>query len=552
MPSSDKISNSSANSEFVDASLTSNAKNVTPNIIDSAHSNSTVHVAAKPSTSGSGKSESKADSDQLDITKRFVPPQTYEFKKRKFGKGDNVRERSCSHRWFTDFDWAHYDPVKDLLFCFTCIRASKLKLVTAAKKLPKIFTTDGFCYWNDGKKALEGHQKSEYHQEADMKLKYRTHGKAIVDVLDASAAQERTLNAEHLKTVIRVLKLCATQNIAPRGSTQDNSNLHQILMLLGEYNESVRKSMSRRITYTDGKVQNELFALMSNEVARKIISNIQNSGMYAILVDETTDARNKQQLVFCLRWVDDDLTTHEEFLGMHEIDSADSETITSVIKDILLRYNLSLDMCYGQCYDGASVMSGSRSGVAARIQQENKKALYVHCLAHALNLAVSSVCDKSKILKQTFDIVNEICKLVKLSPKRETWLEALQSQSSDEEDPETTSHVKIKRFCPTRWTVRAATIRSVKANYSLLMQLWKKVDEDGKTPADIKLRALGVLTKMKSFDFLFGIELAEQILSKTDHLSSYLQTQGISQTYIFFDYLHATWLCLIAILILSE
>ena len=41
--------------------------------------------------------------------------------------------------------------------------------------------------------------------------------------------------------------------------------------------------------------------------------------------------------------------------------------ITATIEDILLRLNLRIDNCRGQCYDGASNMSGAKSGVASRL-----------------------------------------------------------------------------------------------------------------------------------------------------------------------------------------
>ena len=42
----------------------------------------------------------------------------------------------------------------------------------------------------------------------------------------------------------------------------------------------------------------------------------------------------------------------------------------------------------GQGYDGASVMSGKLAGVATLIRNEAQFALYVHCYAHRLNLAL--------------------------------------------------------------------------------------------------------------------------------------------------------------------
>ena len=42
----------------------------------------------------------------------------------------------------------------------------------------------------------------------------------------------------------------------------------------------------------------------------------------------------------------------------------------------------------GQGYDGASVMSRKLAGVATLIRNEAQFALYVHCHAHRLNLAL--------------------------------------------------------------------------------------------------------------------------------------------------------------------
>ena len=56
------------------------------------------------------------------------------------------------------------------------------------------------------------------------------------------------------------------------------------------------------------------------------------------------------------------------------MDSIRSDTLVSAIKDTLVRFNVKLTDCCGQCYDGASNMSGSRRGVTAQICGDEKKA----------------------------------------------------------------------------------------------------------------------------------------------------------------------------------
>ena len=80
---------------------------------------------------------------------------------------------------------------------------------------------------------------------------------------------------------------------------------------------------------------------------------------------------NKEQLVFCIRWVDDNLTPHEEFIGMHPLINFSVDHIVLVIKGALMRMNLKIENTRGQCYDGASAMAGTKSGVATQFKLLN-------------------------------------------------------------------------------------------------------------------------------------------------------------------------------------
>ena len=75
--------------------------------------------------------------------------------------------------------------------------------------------------------------------------------------------------------------------------------------------------------------------------------------------------------------VDDDLKVHEDFFGFYEVDNIKSDTIVAAIKDSLLRFNLSLDSCRGQIYDGASNMLDKKSVLLRNHQLYNPK-LFLH------------------------------------------------------------------------------------------------------------------------------------------------------------------------------
>ena len=77
-------------------------------------------------------------------------------------------------------------------------------------------------------------------------------------------------------------------------------------------------------------------------------------------------------------------------------------------------------------------MAGKTSGVAAQFKKLNTKMLYTHCHGHALNLDVKGVCFKVDMLKMTFEMTRETCKLVKESPQRNNMLEEIRKTTKNQ------------------------------------------------------------------------------------------------------------------------
>ena len=154
------------------------------------------------------------------------------------------------------------------------------------------------------------------------------------------------------------------------------------------------------------------------------LSEPARSCIFSVMCDEYTDVSNKEQLTFCMRWVNNDLEVSKKFLGFYEIPDIKSSTIVTVMKD----------MSRSQCYDGASNMLGKSSGVATQIFAEQPKAHYTHCHAHSLSLSVKDVTKNTKILRDTMGTDEEVTILIKYSPKRENILESIKEQIECEND----------------------------------------------------------------------------------------------------------------------
>ena len=78
------------------------------------------------------------------------------------------------------------------------------------------------------------------------------------------------------------------------------------------------------------------------------------------------------------------------------MESTDANSIVAMIRDVMLRLNISFAKLRGQCYNGAASMSGVRNGVSTQILKEEPRAVYTHCYGHSLNLAC---CAQSRNLK---------------------------------------------------------------------------------------------------------------------------------------------------------
>ena len=208
------------------------------------------------------------------------------------------------------------------------------------------------------------------------------------------------------------------------------------------------------------------------------------------MIDETTDCSNSEQVVICCRWIDSSLEAHKDFIKQAPTQAS---ALLQVIKDFLLRSNLSISKLRGQCYDGAASMCGSRNGVATQILKEETRALYTHCYGHSLNQACSETIKQNKIIRNSLDSALEITKLVKKSPRRESILQELKQKLS-------LQFPGIQVLCPTRWTVCADTLQSIVMNYEVLTLLWEESLEIFKE-TEMRSRISGIAACMQSFDF---------------------------------------------------
>ncbi len=313
----------------------------------------------------------------------------------------------------------------------------------------------------------------------------------IGQLLSQQYACESAKNRRILLKILSSLKFLARQALPLRGHNDDHDgNLLQLMKLRGEEETEILERLQR-------KSSKYLSPDMDTHVLRHLSHKLQESPFISIMIDETTDVTNKKQVTIVFCSVKDDFEIDEDFVGFYAVPRIDAATLFSIIKDTLARFNLSIHKLRGQCYDGCTTMSGQRSGVAKRVQNEESRAVFTHCYSHSLNLAASDSIKRSKLMKSTLDTTYEITKLIKLSPRREALLREIQDQKELLTGTDSTS---IKLLCPIRGTVRADSLMSIIENYAELLNTWDNAYEAARD-AETEARIQGVAAQMNNFDF---------------------------------------------------
>ena len=114
--------------------------------------------------------------------------------------------------------------------------------------------------------------------------------------------------------------------------------------------------------------------------------------------------------------MDSEGSIREEFVAFLQLNRVRAVDIADVLVKCLENLGLSLSELRGQGYDGASTISGHKSGVQARIREKQPKAVYTHCAAHSFNLVIVKSCSVPEI-RNCIDSIKRITIWVKYSPK---------------------------------------------------------------------------------------------------------------------------------------
>ena len=265
---------------------------------------------------------------------------------------------------------------------------------------------------------------------------------------------------------------------------------------------------------------------------KSVIEEIDN-GVFGLLVDESADVYDKEQMAVVFRFVDKKGAVKERFVGVVHVKETSSLSLKHAIDELFAKYGLSLKKVRGQGYDGASNMKGEFNGLRSLITKENSSAYYVHCFAHQLQLVVVAVAKKIFEIADFFDMVSMLLNVVGASCKRK---DKVRENYRDEINVGIASgdintgkgqnqEISFQRPGTTRWGSHYKTLLRLVGLFSTIIKVLEYIEEEGADDSK-RCQAYGLLKYVQTFDCVFYMHLMLLILGICENLSMALQSKN--------------------------
>ncbi|CAI6354560.1 unnamed protein product [Macrosiphum euphorbiae] len=325
---------------------------------------------------------------------------------------------------------------------------------------------------------------------------------SIVEQLSTAHKQNILNNRLYMKKLIDIILLLSRQGIAFRGHIENTNSLNkgnfqEMCSFFSKYDSEFNRMFSNSISYSSPKIQNEIIAICSQNVKDTIFSEIKETGFFSIMCDDAR-CHKEEQMSICVRYTKK-FQVFERFLGFIDVSQKqDSESLTSAILNFLEQSNIQNIPIVAQSYDGAAVMSGKRAGVQTKLKEYYPSAIYVHCMAHRINLVVIDMS-----LYVHFSRPSTNFKLKEMQNKLNIKATTLMAISD------------------TRWVCRIQNCDAVYNNFEVLIEVLND-EVDLNKDMDVA-QAIGLLSSIQKASFIIYLIILQDVLKVINILSNQLQ-----------------------------
>lgn len=313
--------------------------------------------------------------------------------------------------------WLSYSRSGDKAYCLPCIAFS-------GPLGSDIWTNIGFCEWRNGSRDVWRHECSPEHRKAKIAVHQWRSGRTVSQMAAGNNNAFVEDNRKVIECVIDCVKFLAAEMLAFWGKDSNEGKFFNLFKLIAK-RDSLAAAYLERIeqVHTEGRKMGVnlispgnvgiVMKTMKQMVAEIIVHNVRCQRKACMIFDSTQAYSKREASVLLMRYIEDDgngeACITERLLEVFTTGETSGSVLTDHVLADFERLGVDLDWIIGQCYNGAGNMRGQYSGMATHIQTHCKKAVYIWCHAHRLNLVVvNAVAMCSTDVKNTLGLLEEL------------------------------------------------------------------------------------------------------------------------------------------------
>ncbi|XP_045154799.1 zinc finger MYM-type protein 1 isoform X1 [Echinops telfairi] len=413
---------------------------------------------------------------------------------------------------------------KEVTFCYSCQLYCQHFLSYEGESC----ATHGISNWKKTLEKFRKHETSEMHLKSlQFWKKYQLCDEAINNFSIHSKKVEE--NKNYLKFIIETILFLGKQCLPFSGNDHSVSSINKgnFLELLEirakDKGEGTFRLMSSQVDfYNSSQIQSEIVEIIKAEMLQAIVNEINVSSAFSIICDETTDSSTKEQLSICVRYLQKTPKTiliKERFLGFIDTGEIPEPNLQKIIKTYLQQIGVDVKNMRGQCYDSTINLRGKFNKIAAEFKKEEPRAVYMHCYAHFLDLAVIRFCQEVNEFRSTLNTLSALFSTIYMSGEMVAKFQNICNLSQNK-----TCKNHSSQTC---WAVHDHTLLSVIEGLPEIIETLEVISSHSShTNLADELRNL--LTLLSRFEFIFCLKFLYRVLSVTRILSKELQGKTLN------------------------
>ncbi|XP_006777384.1 PREDICTED: zinc finger MYM-type protein 1 isoform X1 [Myotis davidii] len=433
------------------------------------------------------------------------------------------KSQSIKKSWCSNFQKLGTTIKKDLTFCYSCQLFCQKKYSFGGESL----ATQGISNWKKTLKNFTKHEKSIMHLKSlQFWREYQFCDEAVSDNLSIHSKQMEG-NKKYLKLIIENILFLGKQCLPLRGKDRSISSVNKghFLELLEirakDKGEEIFRLMNSQVDfYNSTQIQNDIIDIIKTEMLQDIANEMNVSSAFSIICDEVTDSATKEQLSICVRYPEKTskgIIIKERFLGFIDVEEMTGTSLHRTITTYLQQIGVDINKIRGQAYDSTTNLREKFNKSAAQFKKEEPRALYVHCYAHFLDLAVIRFCKEVKELRRALNTLSSVFNIIPMSREMSANFQKIRKLSQNK-----TCKKHISQSC---WTLHDHTLLSVIEGLPDIIETLEDVSSHSNTSLADELSDL--LAMVSKFEFIFCLKFLYRVLSVIGILSKELRSETI-------------------------